>query len=377
MKGNWTHRVTPGRLREWWRERRSWELTEEARANVRKCRALVAVRMDLPALTAEARTMLELAIKELATADKVLAFDEHHRAPLGSHITAAHIHVNAARLLWVKSFAMSPQEMSPYVASLKAVVSEHLSAGDVRRKSVDRIQSITTGEDLVRLTEAVEAAQSVALRERLRAASFVRIVYCVAGFLLLLATAVAVLTSIWPQAVPMCFNPDRSIDAVGTRSPVPYRVVCATGSDDSPSFNDLDENFDVVTSWGDYVVIEVIGLVAAGVAAASALRKIRGTSTPYPVPVAAALLKLPAGALTAVLGLLLMRGNFVPGLSALDSSAQIIAWAVVFGYSQELLTKFVDRRGQMVLDAVRGPTSPQSAKAGPGGPPTTSDPAGI
>lgn len=42
-------------------------------------------------------------------------------------------------------------------------------------------------------------------------------------------------------------------------------------------------------------------------------------------PVVLALLKLPTGALTAPLGLLLMRGGFVPGLSALDSPAQIIA----------------------------------------------------
>ena len=65
---------------------------------------------------------------------------------------------------------------------------------------------------------------------------------------------------------------------------------------------------------------------------------------------ALALLKLPTGALTAVLGLVLMRGEFVPGLSALDSSAQIISWAVVLGYSQQLLTRFVDQRAQSVLE---------------------------
>ena len=67
------------------------------------------------------------------------------------------------------------------------------------------------------------------------------------------------------------------------------------------------------------------------------LRNVKGTSTPYGLSVALALLKLPLGALTAVLGLLLMSGGFVPGLSALDSSAQILAWALVFGFSQQLL----------------------------------------
>ncbi len=101
-----------------------------------------------------------------------------------------------------------------------------------------------------------------------------------------------------------------------------------------------------------------MGIVAAAVAAAASLRRIRGTSTPYNVPVALALLKLPTGALTAVLGLLLMRGEFVPGLRALDSSAQIIAWAVIFGYAQQLFTRFVDSQAQSVLNSVGGPSKP-------------------
>jgi hypothetical protein len=57
---------------------------------------------------------------------------------------------------------------------------------------------------------------------------------------------------------------------------------------------------------------------------------------------------------TAFLVLLLMRGQFVPGLSALDTSAQILAWGLVFGYAQQLLTRVVDQRAHTVLDTVRG-----------------------
>jgi hypothetical protein len=54
-----------------------------------------------------------------------------------------------------------------------------------------------------------------------------------------------------------------------------------------------------------------------------------------------------------------MRGEFVPGLSALDSSAQILAWALVFGYAQQLLTQLVDRQAHTVPDNVRsGVTAP-------------------
>jgi hypothetical protein len=49
-----------------------------------------------------------------------------------------------------------------------------------------------------------------------------------------------------------------------------------------------------------------------------------------------------------------MRGQFIPGLTALDSSAQILAWALVFGYGQQLFTRLVDQQAHTVLDRVRG-----------------------
>ena len=60
------------------------------------------------------------------------------------------------------------------------------------------------------------------------------------------------------------------------------------------------------------------------------------------------------------LGLVIMRADFVPGLSALDSPAQIIGWAVVFGYAQQLFTRLVDQQGQTVLESVRGADRPPS-----------------
>jgi hypothetical protein len=54
----------------------------------------------------------------------------------------------------------------------------------------------------------------------------------------------------------------------------------------------------------------------------------------------------------------------VPGLSALDSSAQILAWAVVFGYAQQTFTRFIDRQANTVLDNVkRQPSTEVPAEA--------------
>ena len=70
--------------------------------------------------------------------------------------------------------------------------------------------------------------------------------------------------------------------------------------------------------------------------------------------VAVAVLALPPGAVTALLGLLLMRSGFVSGLTAPDTSAQILAWALVSGYGRQLFTQLVDQQADSVLQAVRG-----------------------
>jgi hypothetical protein len=73
------------------------------------------------------------------------------------------------------------------------------------------------------------------------------------------------------------------------------------------------------------------------------------------------------------LGLLLMRGEFIPGLTSLDSSGQILAWAIIFGYAQQLLTGFIDRQAQDVLRIAGGTDEqppPQGAVATRGGTPS-------
>jgi len=185
----------------------------------------------------------------------------------------------------------------------------------------------------------------------------------VTALILMLGVAgLTVLGASAPDRVPLCFAPDNAMVVCPTKA----KVVAQTGSagpgveNTSPrqQVNIDDEIRNTARPW-DILVVEIVGLLAAALAAAFALRSIQGTSTPYSLPVAAAVLKLPTGALTAVLGLLLMRGGFIPGLSALDSSAQIIAWAIVFGYAQQLLTRFVDQQANTVLQNVGTPTNPQ------------------
>ncbi|MFI0366919.1 hypothetical protein ACH35V_03515 [Actinomadura sp. 1N219] len=360
----WTGWI-PGapRLDEWARERGSWVLCEEVRADVHELRAILAAPRDEGAQPPENAELLRGAQQALDRAMDVIDPGAHRRNLTASHVTTAQLHLNCARSLWMRT--LSPGELQSFLPAMCALVKQHLAPADEHRIFVERLAkesrdaqetgqaaSLTEGQ-LVTLVAAVDTARQAALREKLRADSFVRIVRWIAVFLFCTVIAIGVLSALWRTAAPLCFTPAPSPGARGD-----FSVVCPTGAAPSVPAGELDTRTREAAGWGDYIVVMFIGLVAAGIAAASALRKIRGTSTAFGIPVALALLKLPTGALTAVLGLLLMRGGFVPGLSALDSPGQIIAWAVVLGYSQELFTKFVDRQGQAVLEGVHGPSPP-------------------
>lgn len=236
-----------------------------------------------------------------------------------------------------------------------AIVQSRLSSDDPRRARVEAIAQSpeSIGEpERETILDAVGVARQASIRENLRVRSFVNIVGWVAGCLAVAAVLVALMGAVFEDMVPLCFTPYRGLEVGG------YVVVCPVAMNPDPKGGrDINESEASATTPADYLVIEIVGLVAAGIAAATTLRRIRGAVTPYNVPVVLALLKLPTGALTAVLGLLLMRGSFIPGLSALDSSAQIIAWATILGYSQQLFTRFVDTQAQSVLNAVSAPNA--------------------
>ena len=209
------------------------------------------------------------------------------------------------------------------------------------------------------IVTAVRAASSASLREQVRVRSFRDVLVVTSALLSVLVVAVAVIGFVRPTLIPLCFAPEDGGQAVvvcPTAQSLPFST--STSGTGSPSAveqaRDVDDFVRETVSPQDILVVELVGLVAAAVAAAGAIRGIRGSSERNNLPVALAVLKLPTGALTAFLGLLLMRGQFVPGLSALDTSAQILAWALVFGYAQQLFTRLVDRQGQTVLDSVRG-----------------------
>ncbi|MFI0923382.1 hypothetical protein ACH4TP_05495 [Streptomyces sp. NPDC021012] len=268
-------------------------------------------------------------------------------APRGSSAAVAQIHFDAAFILYLR--AADLHESASMMPAILGTVRENLPPGDLRRVAVEDIangaaaKSIRgdtplTESDRETVLDALAAANQTRIDKSLRIRSFVRIVSVVGLLLTLVAIGVAILTWRNPGQVPLCFVPRNEQGK--------YYTVCPLnaypgGDPAAPAW--------LAAGPADYLVVEIIGLVSAGLAAATALRQMRGSPTPYNVSLVLAGLKLPTGALTAPAGLLFIHGGFVPGMPALYSSAQIIAWAIVFGYAQQILTRLVDNQAKSLL----------------------------
>ncbi|SEG99248.1 hypothetical protein SAMN05444920_112315 [Nonomuraea solani] len=198
----------------------------------------------------------------------------------------------------------------------RAKLEEHLGGQDGKLSPQDRTLAVIT----------LQAANIAAQQEKVRLRSFRNTILISTAVMAVVALALSVVGALHPQAIKLCFNDPSTGPA------------CPIGRLPSP--------------W-DVAIVELVGLSAASLVGAIGLRHIHGTSAPYTLPIVLALLKLPAGAVSAVIGLMLIQARFVPGLSELDTSAQILGWAALFGAAQQLITRLVDEQGQNVLRNVR------------------------
>ena len=104
----------------------------------------------------------------------------------------------------------------------------------------------------------------------------------------------------------------------------------------------------------DISIVALMGILGGAMSATFAIQRLRVTPVPISkdLKVWLAFLKLPTGALTAIGGLILINGRFIPGLTDLDTQGTILAYAIVLGVAQQLVTRFVDQKAEDVLAAV-------------------------
>ena len=99
-------------------------------------------------------------------------------------------------------------------------------------------------------------------------------------------------------------------------------------------------------------VDSAFGVFGASLMGSVAIRRMQGSSTPYRIPMASLLLKLPTGALTAAAGLMLIRAASHGSIIAPPSTAQLVAYALIFGAGQQTITSLIDTQAQKVLNAI-------------------------
>jgi hypothetical protein len=217
------------------------------------------------------------------------------------------------------------ERLLPALAKLRAT----LSASEPRRQAVERAVAPDGPSRLRRaaLVTSLHWSYTAADAQYARLRSFRNVLVALCVALVALWIVLAVVGARVPAAMALCFSPA----ANGSGG------VCPTGTASTPL---------------DTVLILLLGSVGGALAAVVAVRQLQDTQAPYAVPLALAALKLPLGGLTALLGLILIHGKFVPGLSDLDTPGQILAYAVVLGYAQQLLTGLLDRQGQLILSRV-------------------------
>jgi hypothetical protein len=268
----------------------------------------------------------------------------------GSLYEAAYLNLHAARSQIVLLF--DEQELRAELPEALARVEAGLQKDDPRRADAQRVATSTERPNPREVSRMVEAGYASSDQMHRRVRSFRNVVIIAATVITVFMVAFTAYVSTHPTAVPLCFQ--------STAAPTAATTTTSTTASGGAAVQVICPTSEAMLGHGggpagrDVLVVGLVGLMGGALAAAVSLRNVRGTSTPYDVSVSLAFLKLPTGALTALAALIAIRGEFIPGLSALDSQEQILAYALVFGYAQQLLTGLVDRQAQSIVAGIAG-----------------------
>ena len=189
------------------------------------------------------------------------------------------------------------------------------------------------------LREAMEVSYEAADELHAQARGFRNVLIIATLVLSGLIAAVCAFGTLRPSAIPLCFTPSEN------------QIVCPSSSHATGA-----SSFDIL-------IVALMGLLGGALSVTFTIQRLRGTSAPYDIPLALTINKLPNGVLTSIVGLVLIQGDFVPGLSNLDNQGQILAYAILLGFAQHLATRFIDQKAEEVIDSVPKKSSQPSKRA--------------
>jgi hypothetical protein len=284
----------------------------------------------------------------------------------GVLVEAAYRNLHTARSQIVDLYDKNELDAEVPVALSRAQKS--LDRDDLRNTTVEALTAEPAEQLRPKLRLLIDESYQAQDGQHAQLRSFRNIVLLSAILITLLVGLTVIVVAYHPTWMPLCFP--NEVETSPEPEPVtdtePTIVTTVVGKNCPTS-----EGPDGAPSGADIVVVALLGALGGALAASVSIRNLRGTSTPYDLSVALAWLKFPLGAFTAILALVAIRGDFVPGLSVLDSQEQILAYALVFGFAQQVFTQFLDKRAQTLLEEMPGGTAakpPPRPAAGVGGP---------
>ena len=239
-----------------------------------------------------------------------------------------------------------PEVVVGRIRDVEAAARKHLAEDDPRVRALERWlacwekdradcgdAATVTKNDRRFLASVQQAAHRASDAAHGNIRSFRNVLVAATALLSAAILGVAVLAWFRPDVVPLC------ADGVGQTT----ALLCPPGTD-RPDF------------WGVAQVI-VFGALGGALAGVVSVARHRGARDPFQLPEVQALLKVPAGAATALLGMLLVQNSVVTGVPP-QSGGKVAAFAVLLGYAQQLGTRFVDRQAGEVLAPARSSNDP-------------------
>lgn len=280
-----------------------------------------------PPPDAQARNSHEKAVRQ-ALHDAALAVDSDASVSgwiTGSTVTMAweSVHEAAAALVEIESDDAVRSSLPRLVDWIQDVMDKD---SPLRRRYEDDLTSIIEGKsgvDRTLVRQAHQDALNANNEKHANLRTFRNSLHLATGILVFLLLVLAIWHAANKHFVSLC-NPN---PPKGTQP-------CFSGT--APAARDI-------------AVIELIGAIAGILSVAFALGSEKTPPSRYNVRVAQMLLKPAAGAATAVIGVLLVQSGIIVSPAQSASEALFLAYAAIFGFSQQLLTQFVDKRAGKLL----------------------------
>jgi uncharacterized membrane protein len=297
----------------------AWRIDAESR------RCTLGARLDIEEARAgadgRAPDWVKCAKNRLKNVDDVLkARPSRSQRWNGTDVERAWVNLHEAYTILVD--LADPQDLRGELPSVHALAKRVLKPDDPELVHLAEVinKPVLDAADRNTVVNTMRSAYRANAEQHRRVRSFRNILLVTAAVLMVFALLFGTVRFLTPETLNLCFGQN-----------------CPTGRS--------------VPTRPDVFIVELLGVFGTMIVGALAIRRMRGTSTPYAVPLASLLVKLPTGALTAVGGIVLLKAGFATGVGDLEP-AQIVAYAVLFGASQQALTQLLDRQAQTVLNSV-------------------------